>query len=134
MSDNVTTTDAARDFMATHVDNFERTADAYPYALPTQALRFLSVDYLRRAVVDSGSHFFDADTMRFFRSRVAPGLTDARFFITSEPVWGDDHRTYAVRWVYAVPGDDQLSVDSLSPRLDSLGQARTLARQAARIL
>jgi hypothetical protein len=42
---------------------------------------------LQLAVKQSGSHFFDKDTMRFFRSRLAPDLEQCDrgiLFITSE--------------------------------------------------
>lgn len=44
----------------------------------------------------TGHHFFDADTMRFFNSRVETGLMRGRFFVTSEK-GPDGIRAYTVR-------------------------------------
>lgn len=48
----------------------------------------------------TGSHFFDADTMRFFRSRIAPRITHTEqgiVFITSEQFDSNSPRLYTVR-------------------------------------
>jgi len=58
-----------------------------------------SIDDVQRANRDAGSHFFDADTMRFFGSRVLPTVYAGRLFVTSERS-GFDHyspRSYTVR-------------------------------------
>lgn len=68
--------------------------------------KIYTVEQLKRAVSETGSHFFDKDTMRFFKSRVAPGVihTDTGLvFITSEqfetwyPSYYRDARKYTVR-------------------------------------
>jgi len=58
-----------------------------------------SIDAIKRANRESGSHYFDADTMRFFGSRVLPTVIAGRMFVTSERS-GFDHdsaRRYSVR-------------------------------------
>lgn len=68
-----------------------------------------SIDDLRKAASDLGSHYFDADTMRFFHSRVLEGIyrpsidesPRAGLFVTSEanrtPYYPDEPRRYSVR-------------------------------------
>jgi hypothetical protein len=58
-----------------------------------------SIGAIMRANAETGSHFFDRDTMRFFGSRVLDGVIGGRFFITGERS-GFDHgspRMYTVR-------------------------------------
>lgn len=54
------------------------------HALQRQPGRYRSITELTRAVTESGSHFFETDTMRFFNSRVYPEVYAGRIFITSE--------------------------------------------------
>jgi hypothetical protein len=56
-----------------------------------------TTDHAKRNAREAGSHFFDADAMRFFRSRVLPTMY-GRCFVTSEST-GFDHaaRAYTVR-------------------------------------
>lgn len=42
------------------------------------------IDEIKAANEDTGGHFFDASTMRFFRSRVLEGVYGGRLFVTSE--------------------------------------------------
>jgi hypothetical protein len=60
--------------------------------------RFLSIERLKSEVTHGGSHFFDRDAMRFFKSRVNRTLYGGRFFVTSEDN-GYDGRKYTVRFV-----------------------------------
>ena len=58
-----------------------------------------SIEDVKRANRDAGYHYFSADTMRFFGSRVLPTVYAGRLFITSERS-GFDHyspRKYTVR-------------------------------------
>lgn len=67
--------------MPTLTINGSRTLDVPEYGTP------IDIDQLQELVSRSGSHFFDRDTMRFFRSRVDymvyPGA-DGWYFVTSE--------------------------------------------------
>lgn len=62
---------------------------------------YTTLESIKRANVAAGNHFFDADTLRFFRSRIAPGVIAGRLFITSEQFedsTGERHeRRYTVR-------------------------------------
>lgn len=72
--------------------------------------KIYTVSQLKAAVTLTGSHFFDKDTMRFFSSRVAPGIlhTDRGIvFITSEQFVSPYHaepRMYTLR-LFTEEGD-----------------------------
>jgi hypothetical protein len=104
-----------------------------------------------RAIADHvGSHFFSADTMRYWGSRLLgdsfPFRTNARpiegpstvegnryAFITSERAFGDESRRYAVRVLtLASVRDDRpaVSFDTLD-RYDTPREARMAAQIAA---
>lgn len=77
----------------TRLMGFARTYPLRVKALPG----WLSVEEARTANRMRGHHFFDPDTMRFFRSRIASGMQGGRFFVTSEkPPHGPRH--YTVRF------------------------------------
>ncbi len=54
-----------------------------------------------REVLDAndaaGQHFFDADTMEFFNSKLESDLIDGRFFITSERFDSNTAKQYTIR-------------------------------------
>lgn len=59
---------------------------------------FRSTDDIERANHYAGQHFFEADTMRFFSSRVLSGVHGGRYFVTSERRGFDDYRrAYTIR-------------------------------------
>lgn len=67
-------------------------------------------------VTDSGSHFFDRDTMRFFQSRAAQsgweivnpeGMTHGFTLVTSEPDIRGNDRRYTVR-LFVLSGDGRM--------------------------
>ena len=60
---------------------------------------FVSMYDLRGAVAESGSHFFDRDTLRFFRSRIGNNIYGGRLFVTSEQAGDDSPRRYTIRMV-----------------------------------
>lgn len=43
-----------------------------------------SIEQLKQLATEHGSHFFDADAMRFFSSRVHSAVYGGRYFVTSE--------------------------------------------------
>lgn len=59
--------------------------------------RFYSVQDVELANSRAGQHFFDADTMRFFNSRVLGDLIDGRYFVTSERFDENHPRLYTLR-------------------------------------
>lgn len=84
---------------------------------------------VRRANADIGNHWFDADTLRYFRSRVSDHLYGGRYFVSSERGPGMP-RFYSVRRV-----NDDGSIDTVG----SFGQhvnregAHRFARRCAEI-
>lgn len=126
-----------REFLSAHVDAWETVVEHYPYSLPMSAESFVGdVSALRRAVTESGSHFFDRDAMRFFNSYVSKGrVIGGRFFITSEKMDGPEReRQYSVRWVYRAPTTEMLQIDRFTDRFDSLQAARDFAYHAHEVL
>ncbi len=72
-----------------------------------------SIDAIRTANRMSGGHFFDADTLRFFSSRILPTVHQGRYgvyFVTSERFDEDTPRRYTVRRFDPATG----SVDTVS--------------------
>lgn len=59
---------------------------------------FKNMDEVRKAVTDGGSHWFDKNTMRFFRSRVSEALYGGQYFVSSEENPSGERR-YTVRKV-----------------------------------
>lgn len=111
-----------------------------------QGMSINTAEDLKRAYRACGSHFFEPDTMRFFRSRLAPGvrrLDDARVaFITSEQFvsYSPTYRSSPRKWTVRVAtfteyqrtdGRTGFDVDTAEPfgfqHADSLRQARRLA-------
>lgn len=92
---------------------------------------FVSVYDLRGAVAESGSHFFDRDTLRFFRSRIGSNIYGGRLFVTSEQAGDDSSRRYTIRMVRQHIDRTQLDVTTVGgfQRYDSYAEAHKAARQ-----
>ena len=96
------------------------------------------IDELVSLVKRSGSHFFDPDTMRFFRSRVDHWTfagPDGWYFVTSEQhnhSRGTEPRKYTVRRLCIA--DNDISLDELEAfqHYPTLTRARMAARNAAK--
>ncbi len=58
---------------------------------------FDSINEVKEANRRSGFHFFEADTLRFFSSRIHSELYAGRFFVTSELNFDGTARFYTVR-------------------------------------
>jgi hypothetical protein len=117
------------EFMRKYIDSWDRDVEHYPYSLPHNAMQFSTVEELTRAVTGSGSHFFCADSMRWWKSKVYDDLPGGRFFLTSER-GPDETRVYSVRWVYDI--DKSLQISRFDKWFDTLKQARTFAAIAAK--
>jgi len=97
------------------------------------------VDYVKR----SGSHFFDKDTMRFFRSRVDDYVfsgPDGWYFVTSEKHESafariNEPRAYTVRRLSWTDDHSDLRLYELFgfQAFPTLNRARTAARRAAKV-
>jgi len=118
------------------VINHSYTVSAPEYGTP------MDVDEIVSLVNRSGSHFFDADTMRFFRSRVAPDSYTGKtgwYFITSEQnhgFGGTYPRLYTVRCLKLEDYDGKPGIYLYELEgfqyFSSLRRARTAALHAAR--
>lgn len=71
---------------------------------------FNTMTEVREAVTAGGSHWFDADTLRFFRTRLSEYLYGGRYFVTSEENPSGERR-YTVRVV--VWEDDRWVIDTV---------------------
>lgn len=82
---------------------YDELAERYPYTLPENARTWQSWAAMQAAVIGSGSHYFDAEAVRFFRARSDRRLFGGRFWVESkqfESLYGErEPRTYAVAWV-----------------------------------
>ena len=58
---------------------------------------YYTIDEIKAANKKAGRFFFEADTLRFFRSRILPGVIAGGFFITSEKDCLGSDRRYTVR-------------------------------------
>lgn len=118
------------DFLLTHCGT---TTFLFPESLPSEARTFFSMEDLEWKVTRSGSHFFDYDTMRWWKSKVSTELYDWRYFITSEkPPTGP--REYSVRWVYKYNDSPRLQVGRFDTRFSTLSQAKGFARRVVQTL
>ena len=117
---------------------YETLAEHYPYTLPQNAVRFESLADMKRRIVESGSHYFDKDAIKFFRGRTHTAssgrdLWAGRFWVESRQyvsAMGDqvDPREYQVAWVSEYNGN--LSIEKLGS-YDNLPAARRAARDLA---
>lgn len=94
---------------------------------------YYSVDNLARANRAAGGHWFDNDTMRFFGTRICAGraLFGNRAFVTSELVWGEGARSYAVRVLW--DPSDPCGIDTLGDRFASLSSATRWAERVGKL-
>lgn len=92
--------------------------------------RLNSLGQIITAAQESGSHFFDRDTLRFFSSRVSEMVyptygQNGTYFVTSERDSGSSYnhyaRYYTVRRAYWVTKED--GTESL--RIDTVGEFQT---------
>lgn len=61
-------------------------------------MTYFTIKEIKEANKAIGHHFFDPETMRFFRSRILSRVYAGRYFITSEKKCFDDNRrVYSIR-------------------------------------
>lgn len=87
---------------------------------------FHTIEMMKHHNMCQGFHFFDRDAMRFFRSRIAPGVVHGRVFITSEQFDYQSPRLYTVR---ALKDDGSTAQLSEFQQFDTLRQARAYVRR-----
>jgi len=118
--------------------------ESYSFEIPDFG-QYLDIDNLKSIVTRSGSHFFDRDTMRFFKSRVdAYTFTgpDGWYFVTSEKHESafariNEPRLYTVRCLRVVHDEGNRPTLRLVElegfqAYPTLNRARTAARKAAK--
>lgn len=101
----------------------------------------LDISGLMEAVRRSGSHFFDKDTMRYFKSRIDDVTftgPDGWYFVTSEKHESafaqiNEPRKYTVRRLSVTPNDLRLYELGGFQAYPTLRRARTAARHAAKV-
>lgn len=91
---------------------------------------FFTIAMMRRANKSAGFYFFERDTMRFFRSRVAPGTHHGRVFITSEQFDYQSPRKYTVR---AIKDDGTTADLSGFQAFETLAQARSYVKRLYKV-
>lgn len=80
----------------------------------------------------AGYHFFDADTMRFFRSRVSAEVHKGRYFVTSEQHasrYGDSPRRYTIREYNSATGSVETATGCEFQEFETLAQAKRAMRK-----
>lgn len=96
----------------------------------------MSIEQIKTAASQAGSHFFDEDTMRFFSSRVLSAVHEGPggvYFVTSERDrhQPDTDRRYTVRRFHA--GGSRSSVIATVWCFQAYSSARQALREAARL-
>jgi hypothetical protein len=87
---------------------------------------FKTIAELKAANKAAGMHFFDRDTMRFWKSRIETQLFANQCFVTSEDEWktdGTPGRVYCVR-----RANTDASMETVRKHMTSRSEAITLAK------
>lgn len=87
---------------------------------------YATIAEIRAADAKAGHYFFGPDATRFFRTRIAPGVINGRYFITSEKFRDDAPRLYTIR-----RANDDGTIDTVGEfqQYKTLRAARAAARQ-----
>lgn len=94
---------------------------------------FKTIVEVKEANKQSGNHFFDRATMRFFNSRIESRLYGGKYFVTSERFSPELRRRYTVR--EATENGNVKTVNGFQgckTLEDARGQCRQLAKEARR--
>lgn len=70
------------------------------------ATGYQSIDAIKSANRDAGMHFFEASTLRFFRSRIGRTVYRGKYFVTSEQFVDSRGVAHARRFTIRVAGPD----------------------------
>lgn len=95
--------------------------------------RFQTVAQIKAAHTAAGKFFFSPGAMRFFRSRVLPGVYGGRYFITSEQFVSSEGRPSPRQYNVREVSEDGSDIGTAPGGgwLDSLAEAKALARTLA---
>lgn len=96
--------------------------------------KFVSIEDIIYTARSRGSHFFDPDARRYFRSRILSDVYGGRFFVTSEQfrdVWGSvEPRRYTVREVIST--QDSFTINAIEfQAFASANEAKAAAKKLA---
>ena len=58
---------------------------------------YRTIKEIKQANKEAGQHWFDADTMRFFNSRILSPVIGGRYFVSSEKYDDGSPRLYTIR-------------------------------------
>lgn len=86
---------------------------------------FRTMEDVREANRAIGHHWFDADTLRFFRSRIGGALYGGRYFVSSEQFqgsWSEGHYSEPRRYTVRVANQDGT--------VDTVGEFQAYASRA----
>lgn len=102
--------------------------------MPPTTKLYRDTDDVKLAARNMGSHFFDADTMRFFGSRIGERVYGGRFFVTSEQREWNTPRRYTVRVVTPSGRGRRFDITTAGDfhSIDTGAEARRLAERLAR--
>lgn len=100
-------------------ERYEPVRDTYGRYVPWGKGPYATLADMRRANSDAGAHFFDADTIRFFRSRIG-NVYAGRIFTTSEQFVSPTCEGPR-RWTVRVMHDDGYTGDLLEPGVEQYG-------------
>ena len=71
-------------------------------------MTYTSIEGIKRANLRNHGHWFDKDTLRFFKSRILPTVYHGKYFISSERYSSDTMRRYTIR-----VADENGSIDTV---------------------
>ena len=97
------------------------------------ATGFSTISDIKRANVAAGHHFFDASSLRFFRSEILPTVYGGRYFVTSEQFVGSDGSAETRRYTVRSVSEDGTAIDTVGEfqQYATVGQARAAAKAVA---
>lgn len=112
-------------------------AKRFPSGLPQNALRFDNISDMKRRVTASGSHFYDADTIRYFKAKTDNTMINGRFWVESARMDADTPRRYRVAWAWleeSEAGQRRITIERLGyyPTLKAARNARRMLAEAVR--
>ena len=94
---------------------------------------YRTITDIEKANSDHGHHFFEPDTMHFFKSRILWGVYGGRYFVTSER-GPDEIRRYTVREANADGSIDTFGGFDMFGGYPTADKAKRAARDAASAL
>jgi len=104
-----------------------------PVKKPAPDTKFETISDIKQANRLAGSHFFDRDSMRFFRSRIVPKIYNGPggiYFVTSEQYSDETARLYTVRKFNPADADIDTVGDfqKYNSKTEALSEAKRLAK------